>query len=207
MRVAKLITEDETLYAPDRTPVSKNGAPVLLLPLPEKPLTSDSTNPHEQLRFYPYYLRAEQIGSRIVTLFLTMVFHVAEFLTVCASSPMWRTTALTVTHALTSGVTLLLQTVGVIAEHVAALPWSDIWQTGKKFLKLGICVYMDFLDFFIGRFLGFGLLFDVGCACICAALWGKRGWWALWEIVDITEQVDGFLPTCTMIALRSWNDR
>ena len=47
---------------------------------------------------------------------------------------------------------------------------------------------------------------DLGCALIAAALWGKRGWWCLLEVLDITEQIDGFVPSCTLVALRSWND-
>lgn len=65
---------------------------------------------------------------------------------------------------------------------------------------------LDFLDFTIGRLLGFGIAFDLGCWLIAAAMWGHRSWWSLWEVVDITEQIDGFIPTCTIIALRSWND-
>ena len=75
-----------------------------------------------------------------------------------------------------------------------------------KFTKLGICIGLDIFDGIFGRLLGFGIAVDVGCALICAALWGKRGWWALWEVADITEQLDAFVPTCTIIALRSWND-
>jgi hypothetical protein len=75
-----------------------------------------------------------------------------------------------------------------------------------RFVKLGICIGLDIFDGIFGRLLGFGIAVDVGCALICAALWGKRGWWALWEVADITEQLDAFIPTCTIIALRSWND-
>jgi hypothetical protein len=75
-----------------------------------------------------------------------------------------------------------------------------------KFAKLGICVGLDLFDGIFGRLLGFGIAVDVGCALICSALWGKRGLWALWEVADITEQLDAFIPTCTIIALRSWND-
>ena len=94
----------------------------------------------------------------------------------------------------------------VIAENLSALPWGKIWRTAKKTLKLGISMFLDFLDFTIGRLLGFGILFDIGCACICAALWGKRGWWAMWEVIDVTENLVDWLPTCTIIALRCWND-
>ncbi len=84
----------------------------------------------------------------------------------------------------------------------AGTVWRGVW----KLIKLGICMGMDILDFFIGRILGFGIVFDVGCALIAVALWGNRGWWALWEVVDVTEQIDSFVPTCTIIAIRAWND-
>jgi hypothetical protein len=88
------------------------------------------------------------------------------------------------------------------AQDGAAAFGRGLW----KFAKLGICIGMDIFDGVFGRLLGFGIAVDIGCALICAALWGKRGWWALWEVADITEQLDAFIPTCTIIALRSWND-
>ena len=70
-------------------------------------------------------------------------------------------------------------------------------------LKIGVCVGLDLLDFTIGRLPGIGLGFDIGLAIIAASLWGKRGWWHLLEVIDMTEQLCAFAPTCTLIAIVS----
>jgi hypothetical protein len=192
---------------PGREPTSGNGVPVRLLMPPEEPLTSDGATRQEPLRFHDRWAAIEQFGSQAGTFGQAMVFRLAEFITVCATSPMWRTMSIAVTHALTCGLGLFFKTEQVVVETLTAIPWGEVWRIGKKSLKLAICVYMDFLDFLVGRVLGLGIFFDIGCACMCAALWGKRGWWALWEVVDVTENlVDAWVPTCTMIALRCWKD-
>lgn len=96
------------------------------------------------------------------------------------------------------------QTLPLAPEYPA--PAAGLWRTVKKCFKLGVCLMLDILDFTVGRILGFGIVFDIGCALIAVALWGHKGWWALLEVVDITEQLDGFVPTCTIIALTAWND-
>lgn len=101
---------------------------------------------------------------------------------------------------------LCFDSVDYVAERLSSPTWRAMGRTIKKFTKLGFCMFLDFLDFTIGRLLGFGILFDLGCALMAAALWGKRGWWCLLEVLDITEQIDGFVPSCTLVALRSWND-
>ena len=82
--------------------------------------------------------------------------------------------------------------------------WRGLW----KFVKLGICVGLDIFDFTFGRIFGFGIAVDVGSALIAMALWGI-GWRNLWsvpELLDLTEQIDGFLPSCTIIALAAWKN-
>jgi hypothetical protein len=110
----------------------------------------------------------------------------------------------------------------VAAPPVPLVPphtWSDVaWRTmdgmavfGRglwKFTKLGICIGLDIFDFTFGRILGFGIAVDVGSALIAMALWGM-GWRSLWsapELFDLTEQIDGFLPSCTFIALAAWGN-
>lgn len=70
-------------------------------------------------------------------------------------------------------------------------------------VKIGACIGLDLLDFTIGRVPGVGLGFDIGLAIVAAAMWGKRGWWHLWEVADVTEQFCAFVPTCTLIALNA----
>jgi hypothetical protein len=80
--------------------------------------------------------------------------------------------------------------------------WRVLW----KLVKLAVCIGLDVMDFFIGRIPGFGIVYDLACALICAAMWGRNGWWVLLEQIDFTEQIDAFIPTCTLVALASWNN-
>lgn len=68
--------------------------------------------------------------------------------------------------------------------------------------KFAICVLYDLFDFTFGR-----LLFPiplsgeiVGCL-IGVAMFGYKGLWYGLEAIDPTEQLDGFIPTATIIAL------
>jgi hypothetical protein len=68
--------------------------------------------------------------------------------------------------------------------------------------KLVVCLIYDFLDFTVGRVL-FPIPFlgeVIGCA-LCAAMFGKAGMFYGLEAIDVTEQIDGFIPTATIIAL------
>lgn len=69
-------------------------------------------------------------------------------------------------------------------------------------LKFTICIFVDLFDFTIGR-----LLFAIPLAgefigfSVALALFGKPAFFYLFEILDPTEQLDGFVPTATLIAL------
>lgn len=67
--------------------------------------------------------------------------------------------------------------------------------------KLSIAVLLDVLDFTLGRILGAGTVIDIIFAGIAFVLWGPIGLLALWEAIDVTDQIDGFVPTMTLIAL------
>jgi len=70
--------------------------------------------------------------------------------------------------------------------------------------KLIACIAYDFFDFTIGRLL-IPLPFAgeiLGCA-LCCLLFGKDGMLYGLEAIDITEQIDGFVPTATLIAIRN----
>ncbi|BDA72667.1 hypothetical protein RIVM261_009660 [Rivularia sp. IAM M-261] len=70
--------------------------------------------------------------------------------------------------------------------------------------KLIICLIYDFLDFTVGRVL-FPIPFIgeiVGCI-ICIQLFGEDGVLYGLEAIDVTEQIDGFIPTATIIALKN----
>jgi hypothetical protein len=68
--------------------------------------------------------------------------------------------------------------------------------------KLAICVLWDGIDFTVGRTL-FALPFagELLGTALATALFGKAGLFYLFESLDVTEQVDGFAPTATLIAL------
>ena len=67
--------------------------------------------------------------------------------------------------------------------------------------KLVAAVLLDIADFTIGRIIGFGTGFDIVLAGIGFALFGWKGLAQLWEVADPTDQIDGFVPTLTLVAL------
>lgn len=67
--------------------------------------------------------------------------------------------------------------------------------------KLLLAVLLDILDFTLGRILGAGTVMDLIFAGIAFVLWGPIGLLALWEALEPTDQIDGFVPTMTLIAL------
>jgi hypothetical protein len=69
-------------------------------------------------------------------------------------------------------------------------------------LKLIICIIYDLFDFTIGRLL-FATPFMgelIGCV-LAGLLFGKAGLFYGLEVIDPTEQFDGFIPTATIIAI------
>lgn len=74
-------------------------------------------------------------------------------------------------------------------------------------VKFFFCLIYDIWDFTIGRlmfatpFLGeiIGVLF--GCL-----LFGSKGFYYALEAIDPTEQIDGFIPTATLIAIAAKKD-
>lgn len=73
------------------------------------------------------------------------------------------------------------------------MPWG---------LKLTICILYDLFDMTIGRLL-FPVPFSgelVGVV-ICVTLFGWSGALYGLEAFDLTEQIDGFIPTATIIAI------
>jgi hypothetical protein len=70
--------------------------------------------------------------------------------------------------------------------------------------KLIVCIFYDIFDFTLGRAL-FLLPFSgeiVGCI-FANAMFGSGGFLYALEALDPTEQIDGFVPTATLIALRN----
>lgn len=67
--------------------------------------------------------------------------------------------------------------------------------------KLLISVILDILDGTIGRIPGFEIAFDLFLGATAVAMWGWPGLFAFVEVADPTGQIDGFVPTMTLIAL------
>lgn len=68
-------------------------------------------------------------------------------------------------------------------------------------IKLVIAIALDLADFVVGRIIGFGTGFDVVLSAIGFMLFGWKGLAQLWEVAEVSDQVDGFVPTLTLIAL------
>jgi len=67
--------------------------------------------------------------------------------------------------------------------------------------KFCFCLVFDLFDFTFGRLmLGVSIFSDVGSALLMCLLWGPMGLLNMWEVVDPTEQIDGFVPTNTLVA-------
>ncbi|WP_428410228.1 hypothetical protein [Hyphococcus sp.] len=75
------------------------------------------------------------------------------------------------------------------------------------FLRFLVALGVDLFDFTIGRFL-FVAPFsgEIIGIVIGYALFGPKAFWYLLEALDPTEQLDGFIPTATLIALAARND-
>ena len=68
--------------------------------------------------------------------------------------------------------------------------------------KLLIALAVDGFDFVVGRFLfPFPYAGELIGTVVSVALFGWKGLFYLLELLDPTEQIDAFVPTCTLIAL------
>ena len=69
------------------------------------------------------------------------------------------------------------------------------------YLRLAASIALDLADFTIGRAL-FPVLWEEGVGtAITLALWGPAGLAYALEFADLTEQLDAFIPTATLIGL------
>ena len=75
-----------------------------------------------------------------------------------------------------------------------------IIKIGGKFL---IAIAFDLADFFIGRIPIFGTVFDILGGFLGLWLWGLPGALQFLEILDFTDQLDGFIPTVTLAGILS----
>lgn len=69
------------------------------------------------------------------------------------------------------------------------------------FIRLALSVAIDLADFTMGRVPVVGSVGEGAGAVLLFVLWGWPGLIYLGELADPTDQLDGFLPTATLIAL------
>jgi hypothetical protein len=79
-------------------------------------------------------------------------------------------------------------------------------ESSAKYFKLGASIILDGIDLSLGWIPGLGQMIDLACVVLCACMWGKRGFFVLFEMIDFTGVVGAFMPTCTIIALTCMND-
>jgi hypothetical protein len=83
------------------------------------------------------------------------------------------------------------------------------WQPARKGLsalswktrgKIAVSIGMDAIDLASAAAPGAGHFYELFMIPVCCAMWGKRGVWAALEIIEATNLIDGFVPTCSLIA-------
>jgi len=69
------------------------------------------------------------------------------------------------------------------------------------YIRLALSVVIDVFDLTLGRIPIFGSVTEGVGTIVLVALWGPAGLVNALELLDITDQVDSFIPTATLIAL------
>lgn len=69
-------------------------------------------------------------------------------------------------------------------------------------VKFLIAAIYDFLDLF--SIPGIGSLYDIIGIPLGVALWGPMGFIQVWEVVDITDQFDKFVPTMVLAGILTY---
>jgi hypothetical protein len=69
------------------------------------------------------------------------------------------------------------------------------------YLRLALSVAIDLFDLTLGRIPIFGSVTEGVGTIVLVALWGPAGLVNLWELFDLTDQADSFIPTATLVAL------
>lgn len=69
------------------------------------------------------------------------------------------------------------------------------------YARLALSVAIDLADFTLGRIPILGTVEDGIGGVALTMLWGRAGLAYFWELVDVTDQIDGFIPTATLIGL------
>jgi hypothetical protein len=74
-------------------------------------------------------------------------------------------------------------------------------------LKLIVSMLIDLFDMTVGRVMfATPFLGEIIGVVVGSMMFGPKAWWYALEALDPTEQIDGFIPTATLIALNSRDD-
>ena len=74
---------------------------------------------------------------------------------------------------------------------------------GTVVMKLLFSLGYDAVDFFFGRIPGVGTIFDILGGFLGLWMWGVPGGLQFLEVLDITDQLDAFIPTMTLAGVIS----
>lgn len=74
-------------------------------------------------------------------------------------------------------------------------------------LKLSIAVFVDLVDCFIFRFLLIPFVGEFLGFIVCFAMFGSKAWSYWIEIFDVSQQISGFVPAGTLIAISARKDQ
>ncbi len=72
---------------------------------------------------------------------------------------------------------------------------------GKWALKMMVSIGFDTIDFIMPP--GIGTIYDAIAGIVAMGLWGAKGAGAFWEIIEVTDRIDGFIPSLTIIGILS----
>lgn len=74
----------------------------------------------------------------------------------------------------------------------------------RNWWRFAVSIAWDGVDFIIGRLPLIGIIVDVTGVFIAVWLWESRGWFAGLEVLEVTDQVDAWVPSVTLIGLSHW---
>ena len=67
--------------------------------------------------------------------------------------------------------------------------------------RFAVAIVLDIIDMTLGRIPVIGTVWDVIMTAAGFWLWRRVGLFAGWEIIDITDQFDGFVPSLTIAGI------
>ena len=75
---------------------------------------------------------------------------------------------------------------------------------GKWLFKMFVSIAFDLLDMIMPP--GLGTIYDIAGGFLGLMLWGGKGAAQFWEIIDVTDRIDAFVPTLTIMGIFSMRE-